>query len=194
MALSDGVIAIALTLLVLDLKLPEIPEGAGAGILIENLATSLPNFIGWIISFVMIARVWHEQHIVWSHAARCDSASIMLMLILLGACSLIPFASAMTGEYSHEWTAVLVFSAIMTANGLAIAALAGYVARGEHLHNERGPGPLRSRAIYHATVVPLVGVFAVLMGYWHHPLVGISAWVIEPLGSATYWRLTGRAG
>lgn len=181
-ALFDGVIAIGITLLVLELKLPEVPEGGPEVLLNDALRGQIPEIIAWIISFIMIARIWQEQHTIWIYISKCDRLFIILTFFLLAACSLIPFGSNLLGKYPDSSLVVLIFSALMVINGLLVSVLAGYAIRSEHLH--RDPGKvliLKKRAIYMTTVFPAIGAFAVFLTYWHHPLVGISGWLLEPL-------------
>ncbi len=191
-ALFDGVIAIAITLLVLELKLPEV-QGDGAEFLLHDaLKAQIPEIIAWIISFFMIARIWQEQHIIWVYISGCDRWSVILTFFLLAACSLIPFGSNLVGKYPNAPFAVLIFSVLMVVNGLLVAALAAYVIRNDHLHRERGQVMiLKNRVIYLTTVIPAIGAFAVFLAYEEHPLVGVSMWLIEPLALFVYHQVKG---
>jgi len=191
-ALFDGVIAIAITLLVLELKLPEI-QGNGTEILLRDaLREQIPEIIAWIISFFMIARIWQEQHIIWLYISGCDRWSIILTFCLLAACSLIPFGSHLLGKYPDTPFVVLIFSVLMVINGLLVAALAAYVIRNDHLHRERGQVMiLKNRVIYLAPVIPAIGAFAVFLAYEEHPLIGVSMWLIEPLALFVYHQVKG---
>jgi len=192
-ALFDGVIAIVITLLVLELKLPELP-GEGTEILLHDaLRAQVPEISAWIISFIMVARIWQEQHTIWVYISRCDRWSIILTFFLLAACSLIPFGSNLIGKYPDSPFAVLIFSVLMVVNGLLIAALAAYVIRNDHLHRERGQVMiLKNRVIYLTTVVPAIGAFAVFLAYKHHPLVGISGLLIEPFALFVFHQVKDR--
>ncbi|MEN8251875.1 MAG: TMEM175 family protein [Bacteroidota bacterium] len=193
-ALFDGVIAIAITLLVLELKLPEV-QGNGAELLLHDaLRAQIPEIVAWLISFIMIARIWQEQHIIWVYISGCDRWSIILTFCLLAACSLIPFGSHLLGKYPDTPFVVLIFSVLMVVNGLLVAALAAYVIRNDHLHREPGQVIiLKTRVIYMMTVIPTVGAFAVFLAYKQHPLVGVSGWLIEPLALFVYHQVKANA-
>lgn len=191
-ALFDGVIAIAITLLVLELKLPEV-QGDGVEILLRDaLKEQIPEIIAWFISFIMIARIWQEQHIIWVYISRCDRWSIILTFFLLAACSLIPFGSNLVGKYPNSPFVVLIFSVLMVVNGLLVASLAAYAIRNDHLHRERGQVKvLQNRVIYLTPVIPIIGVLAVFLAYKQHPLIGLSMWLIEPLAVFFYHQVKG---
>ena len=191
-ALFDGVIAIVITLLVLELKLPEV-QGEGVEILLDDaLRGQIPEFIAWFISFFLTARIWYEQHTIWVYISRCDRWSIIFTFLLLAACSLIPFGSHLIGKYPDTPFVILIFSVLVVVNGLLVAALAAYVIHNDHLHRERGQVMiLKTRVIYLTTVVPAIGVFAVFLAYKQHPLIGISGWFIEPLALFVYQQVKG---
>lgn len=182
-AVFDGVIAIAITLLVLELKLPD-TEGNGNHLqFIEGLKEQLPEFIAWLISFVMIARIWQEQHSVWAGVSKCDRHSIILTFMLMASCSLIPFNSHLVGDYPRVPLAILLFSINMAFSGLIVAALAAYSMRSTHLHREGGQVSLRTRIHYQLIVYPSVAIIAIFFAYIHEPLIGISAWLLEPVAA-----------
>ncbi len=192
-ALFDGVIAIGITLLVLELKLPEIQEGSQV-LLVDALEDQIPEIIAWIISFIMIARIWQEQHTIWVYASGCDRWTIILTFFLLAACSLIPFASHLLGKYPDTPFVVLIFSILMAINGLLVATLIAYVIRNDHLHRKPGQAmALNKRVVYLATVFPAIGAVAIFLAYLHHPLVGISGWLIEPLALFFYHQARSKA-
>lgn len=186
-ALSDGIFAIVLTLLVLDLRIPDLGTDASDNVLLTELNSQLPNFVAWVISFILIARIWQEQHIISAHMARSDSTVVVLNMVLLACCSLVPFGSSLAGNYHDEALSVVIFSFILILNGIAMAAYAWYVASSESLHGDFSTRSLRPRAYYHMLVIPGVALFAICLGILHHTLVGIAAWLVEPAFAFGFW-------
>ena len=177
-ALSDGVIAIALTLLVLELKIPEVVEAEGV---LSHLIDQLPHFVGWAISFVFISVVWHEQHLVFAHLRACDAGFILVTLVQLACVSLIPFASALLGDFPTQPGAVIALSAVMLLNHLAMAANAAYLALSVRLHASVEARAFIYRALFHLAAGSTAAVLAVATAYVHHPLAGAIAWLITPV-------------
>lgn len=176
-ALSDGVVAIAITLLILELKIPQVNEGQS---LLAHLLEQRPEFIGWLISFVMIGVIWYDQHVVFSHVRGCDTALITINLAQLCFVSLLPFVSALVGDFPNDPGAVLAFSLVMVLNTMTMAANSAYVARRPVLH-ARGEAPmLRYRALFHLATGPFAALAAVAAAHLHHPLTGVAAWLIKP--------------
>lgn len=182
-ALSDGVIAIALTLLVLELKVPEVMADKSV---LSHLAAQLPHFIGWIISFVFISVVWHEQHLVFAHASGGDTGLILVNLGQLACVSLIPFASALLGDFPTLPGAVIAFSAVMLLNSLAMSANAAYLALNVDLYARSESAAFIYRAMFHLVAGCAATTVAVATAYIHHPLAGAVAWLAMPVLVAAY--------
>lgn len=182
-ALSDGVIAIAMTLLVLELKIPEVVEGEG---LLVHLRDQLPQFVGWILSFIFISVIWHEQHLVFAQLRGCDAGFILVNLVQLACISLIPFASALLGDFATRPGAVIAFSAVMLLNGLAMATNAAYLAWHVPLHASSEAAAFGYRALFHLVASFTAAFVAIATAYLHHPLTGAAAWLIIPVLVVAY--------
>jgi uncharacterized membrane protein len=89
-ALVDGIFAVAMTLLVIELRLPE-HLGSDAQ-LHEALLELLPNFGSWMVSFVVLGVFWMANHRIYSHVRHVDAGLIWWTLLMLGGASLLPFA------------------------------------------------------------------------------------------------------
>jgi uncharacterized membrane protein len=111
-AFSDGVFSIAITLLVLELKLP---EGLASGEIWSALGDQREQFLAYGISFAVIARFWLVHHSFFSEVKAFDSRLIGLNMLYLGFIVLIPFSSQVLGEYGGQLPAVVVYSANLTA-------------------------------------------------------------------------------
>lgn len=78
--LTDGIYAIVATLLVLDLKAPEIP-GLTNATLIADLFKQIPNFIAYLISFAIVASLWMRNHWILEPLKKCDYTTFWLNLL-----------------------------------------------------------------------------------------------------------------
>jgi len=88
-AFSDGVFAIAVTLLVLDLRSPEVP-----GEFAHDLAAQWPSYLAYVAAFAMVGSVWLHHHLVFARVARVDIGVILTNLVLLLTVSILPFPTA----------------------------------------------------------------------------------------------------
>ncbi len=112
-AFSDGVFSIAITLLVLELKIPA--EHLGNAELWHALGEQREKFIAYAISFAVIARFWLVHHSFFSEVKAFDGRLIGLNMLYLGFVVLIPFSSQVLGEYGGQLPSVVVYSANLTA-------------------------------------------------------------------------------
>jgi uncharacterized membrane protein len=137
-AFSDGVFAIAITLLVLEIKVPE-PSSDG---LAHDLAMQWPSYAAYVVSFLTIGIIWINHHAVVANMTKFDRPSVVLNLVLLGWVSLVPWPTNLTAEYmrtggADERTAALVYAGVMAGMGLTFGALWTYAAAGRRLIGPR---------------------------------------------------------
>jgi uncharacterized membrane protein len=123
-AFSDGVFAIAITLLVLDLAVPPITEG---GDLAHELAAEWPSYFAYLVSFLVIGIIWINHHAMFALVSKVDRRALFANLGLLLTISVIPFPTRLLAEYltagSDAHLAAAIYSATMTAMGLAYGGL-----------------------------------------------------------------------
>ena len=142
-AFSDGVLAIAATLLVLELR---VPEAAGENHLAAALLAQWPSYATYITSFATIGIIWVNHHSLFAHVRYVDRRLLFLNLLLLMLVSLIPFPTALLGRYvtaaEDSHIAAAVYGAVMVAMSLAFSVLWRHVTRdarliGPHLDPRR---------------------------------------------------------
>jgi uncharacterized membrane protein len=125
-AVADGVYAIALTLLVLDLKVPEVP-GITNPQLTADLLQQLPNFIAYVIGFLVVAFFWIGHHRLFQSVILCDEWALLLNLAHLLFISLTPYAASLIGHYEGDRVATIVFSANLGLASWSLIVLGQYV-------------------------------------------------------------------
>ena len=130
-AFSDGVFAVAVTLLVLDIRPPA--EAETSSDLWRGLGDLWPHYAAYAVSFLVIGIVWVNHHAVMDVIARADRVLVFLNLLLLMAVALIPFATALLAEYlTHghaDHAAAAAYSVVITLMGAAFGALWIYASR-----------------------------------------------------------------
>jgi uncharacterized membrane protein len=101
-AFSDGVFAIAITLLVLELKVPHLPEGAPAGAVAAALLRQWPSYLALVTSFFTILIMWANHHAIFSLVRRVDSPFLYANGLLLLVVTVVPFPTALLAEYLQK--------------------------------------------------------------------------------------------
>jgi uncharacterized membrane protein len=163
-ALSDGLLAIVLTLLVLELKLP---ESADPGDILDDLADNYHDFIAWVISFIVLARFWVVHHGITARMSRCHIGTIALNFLFLGVVSLMPFTASLIGLYKVEepWSTAF-FAANLAAGSVGLGLLARHVAREPNLlHPDTKDGELDWHRQHHLFVLPAVAIAALGLAF-----------------------------
>ncbi len=98
-AFSDGVLAVAITLLVLDIKVPEPSAGHTLG---HELLEMWPTYAAYVTSFITIGIIWINHHAMISRLREADHAILALNLLLLLSIALLPFATSLMARYLRE--------------------------------------------------------------------------------------------
>lgn len=114
LALSDGVFAIAMTLLALEISLPAGLDPAGFARALEEL---VPNIWAYALSFVVIAAFWRGHHEIFRYVREVDGTVIRLTLLGLGLIALMPFPTTLLAEYGELPPSVAVYSGAVAAMG-----------------------------------------------------------------------------
>lgn len=115
-AFSDGVLAIIVTIMVLELKVPEGAEW-------NALLPLLPKFLSYILSFMMILIYWNNHHHVFQTVEKVNGKILLANGLLLFFLSLIPFATAWMGENHFQSKPVILMGIIFLAAGLSYLLL-----------------------------------------------------------------------
>src|SRR6185369_3892193 len=118
-AFSDGIFAIIITLLILELKVPEIRPTDAIGELAEKILHLGPKFIAWVISFLTVAIIWVNHHRIFESLKHINHAIFWLNANLLLWVSFIPFPTALMGDYFDNKLAVSFFGIASLMMGIA---------------------------------------------------------------------------
>ena len=129
-AFSDGVLAIAVTLLVLDLRVPEEPGRP----LVDLLLAQWPSYIAYVVSFTVIGIMWVNHHALFARVAEIDRTLLFLNLALLLVVSALPFPTSVAAEGLRRGgldaeVAVFTYSLTMLLIAIAFTSLWRHIVR-----------------------------------------------------------------
>ena len=127
-AFSDGVFAIAITLLVLDLHVPEVGDGS----LAHALVRQWPADASYAVSFLTIGIIWINHHGLMRHIDRCDRVLLSLNIFLLMMIAIVPYPTALISHYARSpnaTAAAVYYGAVMVTMALIFNALWHYAIR-----------------------------------------------------------------
>jgi TMEM175 potassium channel family protein len=169
-AFSDGVFAVAITLLALNLFL----AGPGHGPLLRQLADHWPSFVAYLISFFMIGVIWVNHHALVRNIAIVDRTLLFLNLALLLFVVLIPFATGTMAMYLTAGdldakVATAMYGAVFEAMGLSFAAIFAWTLHEGRTH-QAVPAEARRSAWWRFTVGNLVYALAIVVAFISAPV------------------------
>jgi uncharacterized membrane protein len=174
-AFSDGVIAIAITLLVLDIKVP--PPGVAGG-LAHALGEQWPSYVAYVVSFLTIGVVWINHHAAIARLERADHGVLTLNLVLLLTIGALPFTTSLMAAYlregSGEHLAAAVYSGSFLLMGCAFFALHRYALAERRALVPATLGPAERRRISRRNVTGLAPYAAAVGLSWVSPYAALA--------------------
>jgi uncharacterized membrane protein len=108
-ALADGIFAIAMTILVLEVKVPELVDRRSSAEFLTHLLHSWPTLAAYFFSFFMLGLFWVWHHRLAAKLARLDTPLLALNLLFLALVSFFPFAAAVLGRYPANPASLMVY-------------------------------------------------------------------------------------
>lgn len=173
---TDAVFAIAITLLVIELRLPETAADLSGAALDEALVDVLPKVFSYVLSFVVIGLYWLAHWRRFGVVNNVDETLARLNLLLLGIVAFIPFPTGLMGEHGDEPTVVVIYAVVMAAAGL-VGALSWVYAQRHGLVSRRHSRRWMSLSTARAMSVPIMFV-ASLPLVLVHPYVAEASWAL----------------
>lgn len=178
-AFSDGVFAIVITLLVLEIRVPEIPEMLVATELPHKLLEMWPKFLSYVTSFLVIGVYWVAHHNVFHYVKRSDRILPWLNILSLMCISFIPFPTALIGEYGTR-VAVALYGGTLTVNALAFNLMWWYISKNYRLLDK----DLNPRVVRTVTRDYVAGIFPYLLAFlisFFSPIVSTVLYFVIPV-------------
>jgi len=163
-AFSDGVIAILITIMILELK---VPEGAG----VDELRRVLPAFLSYVLSFVYLGIYWVNHHHMLTMTERINGKILWANLHLLFWLSLVPAATAWLGESHLATLPTVVYGAVLLGPAIAYYILQNAIIA------EEGPGSRLGAAVgrdYKGKISPLLYASAIGLAF-------VSTWISDAI-------------
>jgi len=171
---SDGVFAIVITLLVLEIRVPEIAYPVLSAEFVSELMHLWPKFFVFALSFVVIYIIWMNHHQTFKMIVKSNRALMLLNGLLLFFIVLIPFPTALVGEYPLQPASAIIYGVVMALMGLSFLLMYWYIPR-QDLVDESIPQTLLKKGFKRAMVSPIF-----------YSIGAISALIFLPLSYLIY--------
>ena len=182
-AFSDGVFAIAITLLALQLTVP------ATGDLGQHLRELWPSVLAFVISFLVIGSFWVNHHRLFAAVERYDRRLIWLNLLGLFFIVAMPFTTSLIAEHGDDALAVAVYALSIAAAGLSTTGLVAYALVGHRLSSAMVPTAVIRFSVVRSLVTPLVFLASLLLLPLGVAFVTYSWLAIPVIMQIVRWRL-----
>jgi len=181
-AISDGIFAIAMTLLVLDLKLPDLEPGISNRAFADSVLQQAPRFASWLLSFAILVRLWIVQHALLARGDTRSRGFVGWTFLFLGAVSFTPFPTSLLSEHHDQALSIWIFSATMAVAGIGLLRMW----RAEQSTEEGDPSQKDSlrKLVFVLWATVLVSAAVALVS----PRVGVWIWAAFPIVAAVLSR------
>jgi len=170
-AFSDGVFAIAITLLVIEL-----PKLDVHGNIAQQLLDSWPSFFAYAISFLLIGLVWANHHSMFIHVKRVDRQLLFLNTLLLASVAILPYPTALLAdglsESSNLPTVTFLYGIVLSVGGIFFNLVWQYITRRSGIIDPKLPQSFIRRSRRTFTAGPIVYLAAALVSL-AYPVVGL---------------------
>jgi len=177
LAISDGVFAFAITLLVLDLVVPVLSPGASSADLLQALSKEYVSFFSYLLSFLIAGLWWNAHNANFSRIRNCNSTLRWLNLLFLLWIALLPFFTKILDSYNTVQSAVVLYAVDQAAAGIFMSLMWWYATRNHRLVDRNlKKSTIRSRLL--ATIVTPI-IFIVSMGIsFASPTIATYSWFV----------------
>src|SRR5687767_14863032 len=114
---SDAVFAIAITLLIIEVKVPHLEHTATDRDFIMSLVQLIPNFVGYFFSFLVIGAYWMGHHKIYGHIVNWNYGLVWRNILFLLAIAFMPFTTAFFSEYPTRLVPIVLYASTFTLAG-----------------------------------------------------------------------------
>ena len=178
MAFSDGIFTIAITLLVLEIRLPEIPSAEIDALFLPSIAAIMPKMLGFILSFFIIAMYWLSYHRIFRFIRETDRTLVGQNILFLFFIVLMPFPTYLLGLYGDHRAIVMFYAANVAVVSAVLALMWRHASTNRRLIDpDLDQGVIRF--LWIRSLVP-VGIFSLsLLVALASPFLAMLMWVLN---------------
>jgi uncharacterized membrane protein len=181
-ALSDGVFAIVITLLVLELRVPDVAKSELSDALVEIA----PKILSHAISFVVLGIYWIGHHNMFMHVKRHDRVLLWLNILFLLFVASMPFPTGLIVQYFDQQLAIVLYAGLLVAAGLSLDLIWWYVTRSRRLVEEDMTDSFVTYTHRRILAAPLLYLIAIVLSFFSVALAYVTiiaaiAYYIVPL-------------
>ena len=153
---SDAVFAIAITLLAIELRVPDLPAGQTDATFLEALADVLPALFAFVLSFTVIAAFWVGHYRTFRYVVDADGRLVAINFAFLFCIAILPFPTSIIARQGDLPSATIIYAAFGVATGALSTLLWVYPSRIAHLVSPTVTPSIARYVTYRAAVIPVM--------------------------------------
>ena len=178
--LTDGVFAIVATLLVLEIKVPELEHGMEKAELLTSLKKVFPSIIAFVFSFLNVMIFWINHDAVGKVVVYFNRKITYLNIVFLLFISLVPFTSHLVSEYPDSLTAISIYGIVLMLCSFAGAAMFSEIAFKSDMMKKEVDMKKRKKTAAIVWTGPFLFLAAILLGFIH-VLIPVIIYILTPI-------------
>ncbi|KAB1196291.1 MULTISPECIES: TMEM175 family protein [Haloferax] len=190
LALTDGVIAIAITLLVLEITVPEIRPGAPTSVLVELVFEQRHEFFSYVLSFLVIGYYWVLHRRIFIHVEEHDKRVIGYNLLFLLLVAFVPYGTNLFSTYPTQF-GVMFYAGVLALTGLTLTLLWFHALRTDILED----GLTSNIVLLQAARLlssPLVFLLSILVAFFSTSLAIFTWFLVVPINAILESRMVAK--
>ena len=174
---SDAVFAIAITILVLDIRVPDIPPDLVSRELPSRILELGPKFLSYVISFLVLAIYWQAHHQVFRPIRTYDRTLLWLNILFLMTIAFLPFPTSLLGEYSEEQISLVIYAANAALASLLLVSISWYASAGHRLVTSDVDEDALRLEQAQGLAVPMVFLISIAISFFS-PRAAMFSWLL----------------
>jgi len=178
-ALGDGIFGVAMTILVIELSLPQI-AGASAASFFAALQKAWQPFLCYAMSFVVLGIMWFGHRMMFEYIGKTNRYFIFLGVLFYMVVCLVPFTTKFLAANTFAWYAILLYGVNLSFCNLTLFAQWSYGINRKQLLERELPGEVRKEAKMLFLLSPAVYTVAIIISFFV-PWVSICIYVVTPI-------------
>lgn len=178
-ALGDGIFAVAMTILIIELKWPELEDDTLHAFTIA-FTKILPELLCYIISFTVLGIMWFGHRMMFEYIARTNRYFIFLGVLFYMMICLVPLSTRFLADNHVQWATIMIYGLNLSLCNLTLYAQWSYgIKRKDFLEREL-PAEVKKEAKFLFLISPAVYMAAIIISIWY-PYVSLVIFIITPL-------------
>jgi uncharacterized membrane protein len=184
---SDAVFAIVMTLLILDIPVPDLQQDSATAKLPARVLDLWPKFFSYALSFLVIGTYWMAHHGTFRYFRSYDRMLMFLNLLFLLSISFVPFPTALLGEYGELQFAVVLYALSLAVPRLLLALVSWYATKRNLLIENLDPRISRYHLVRSLAIAALF-LLSILVSFFSVS-AAILSWLLMFVVDTLLWRL-----